>query len=92
MMIYEFIINNGWNLLVSDSSHTPLKISNLAQCFALYIWHSSFNPNLYVDYENMIRFAEKVWILEGWLDTDRNIRIIGQLLSLWYKLFQQNES
>ena len=40
---------------------TPLKISVLAQCFALQMEHSTFSPNLYVDYGTMIHFAKKVW-------------------------------
>ena len=32
-----------------------------------------FNPNLYVDYENLIHFVIKVWTLEGRWDTGTNI-------------------
>ena len=40
--------------------------------------HSSINPNLYVDYGNMIHFAVTAWTLEGRLNVGRIYHQIGQ--------------
>ena len=37
----------------------------------LDMWHSSINPNLYVDYGNMIHFAVTAPASEGWLNMGR---------------------
>ena len=42
------------------------------------MWHSPFNPNLYVEYGNMIHFAENAWISEGRLNVGRIHHQIGQ--------------
>ena len=44
----------------------------------LDMWHSSINPNLYVDYGNMIHFAVTAPASEGWLNVGRIHHQIGQ--------------
>ena len=42
------------------------------------MWHSPFNPNLFVDYGNMIHFSENAWTSEGRLNLGRIRHNIGQ--------------
>ena len=42
------------------------------------MWHSTFNPNLFVDYGNMIHFSENAWTSEGRLNLGRIRHNIGQ--------------
>ena len=54
--------------------------------------HSPFNPNLNVEYGNMIHFAENAWTSEGRLNVGRIHHQIGQNGLSVFKHLQQNES
>ena len=50
---------------------------------------SQFNPNLYVEYGNMIHFAENAWTSEGRLNVGRIHHQIGQNgLSVFSDIFK----
>ena len=51
------------------STHQKFEVWDQKKC--LDMWHSSINPNLYVDYGNMIHFAVTAPASEGWLNMGR---------------------
>ena len=67
----EFKIQSNLNLTLQK-----FEVWDQKKC--LDMWHSSINPNLYVDYGNMIHFAVTAPASEGWLNMGKIYHLRGQ--------------